>query len=172
MSGSTNPVHFVAFSPNGRDLAVSEIAPGPADVVVLDPETDTVRTRLTGHAEGVSALAFSPDGLTLATAGVDRCVKLWDLTEGKERTTLSSGVGNVNALAFSRDGNWIAFAGEGNTVKVWDGGFRDSAPVGGLPLVTDQSITEMVGSSSRHSSTSGFDVPRHRVFRTRIDPML
>ena len=169
---STNPVHFVAFSPDGRDLAVSEIANGPADVVLVDPETGAVRTRLTGHVDGVSALAFSPDGSTLATAGVDHCVKLWDVIDGKERTSLNAGEGRVNSLAFSRDGIWVAFAGNGNPIKIWDGSNRQSAPVDLLPLTTNHSISNTFGSSSHQHSTSGFDVPRPNVLRARDEPML
>jgi WD40 repeat protein len=172
LNGSTNPVHFVAFSPDGGSVAVSEIAAGPSDVLLVDAETGAVRTRLAGHAEGVSALAFAPDGLTLATAGVDRCVTLWDLPEGKERATLSSGVGCVHSLAFSHDGTWIAFAGEGNTVRVWDGTNAHSAPLTGLPLTGDRGTNDTVGSAWLLPRKSGFDVLRRPVLRKRDEPML
>lgn len=40
---------------------------------------------LVGHAERVEALAFSGDGATLATAGPDRIVRLWNVADGQRR---------------------------------------------------------------------------------------
>ena len=115
-----NPVQIVAFSPDGKSVAVGEIGDNPQDVLLLNPETGEIRTRLTGHSRGITALAFSPDGHALATAGIDRCIKLWNLADGTEQATLSNGVGPVKSLAFSVNGAWLAFAGSDYTVRIWD----------------------------------------------------
>ena len=95
-----NTVLFAAFSAAGRHVAVSEASGDPADITLIDSETGEVSNRLTGHSAGVQALAFSPDGRTLATAGQNRCIKLWDWAEANEKTTLVDGVGFVKSLAF------------------------------------------------------------------------
>ncbi|MEK7216705.1 MAG: hypothetical protein AAB289_14045, partial [Chloroflexota bacterium] len=71
------------------------------------------------HRFPVSALAFSPDGDRLASAGLDRSVIVHDTTTGERRSTFMH-TGNVLGVAFSRNGRRIASAGEDKTVRVWD----------------------------------------------------
>jgi WD40 repeat protein len=141
----SNVVLFAAFSNDGRHVAIGEVSGNPEDITLLDSETGEVRSRLSGHNTGVQALAFSPDGRTLATASLDRSIKLWDWAEGKELTTLSAGVGFVKSLAFSHDGVWLAFAGDDDSVRIWDVSRQRSLLVGRFP---------------RPSSDIGKDMPR------------
>ena len=68
----------------------------------------------------VSAVAFAPDGATLASAGDDGTVKLWDPATGHELRTLTGHQGGVSAVAFAPDGATLASAGNDGTVKLWD----------------------------------------------------
>jgi WD40 repeat protein len=74
---------------------------------------------LHGHDGPVLALAFAADG-TLASAGADGTIRLWDAMAGSERTTLTGHVGRVTALAFAADGRTLVSAGEDGTVRLWD----------------------------------------------------
>src|SRR5262249_23444723 len=126
------PGRFVAFSPDGRTLGLSEVAWEPRDLMLLDVETGAIRSRLSGHRFGANALAFAPDGRTLATAGVDRCIKLWDLASGKVRTTLREQVGWVKSLAFSPDGARLAYSGSDETIRVWELDHQPTKPAESL----------------------------------------
>ncbi|MEU7156821.1 nSTAND1 domain-containing NTPase [Streptomyces chrestomyceticus] len=76
--------------------------------------------QFTGHTGVVTAVAFSPDGRTLATGSVDRTVKLWDTATDRLRGTFIGHIGPVYALAFSPDGRYLATAGDDTTVRLWD----------------------------------------------------
>ncbi len=59
------------------------------------------------HQDAIDAIAFSPDGLTLAAGGY-RAIHLWDVRTGNPIDTLKDGGGWVHALSFSPDGKTLA----------------------------------------------------------------
>ncbi len=64
------------------------------------------------------AVAFSPDGTELATAGGDGG-SVWDARSGKRIARLR-GASAFGAIAFSPDGTRIATGGDDGTVRLWD----------------------------------------------------
>ncbi len=86
----------------------------------LPPKEIQLRTTLTGHTFVVNWAAFSPDGKILATAGWDKLVKLWDVSNGKEIATLAGHPNRVQMVAFSPDGKLLATCGRDSCLKVWN----------------------------------------------------
>lgn len=56
---------------------------------------------LRGHTDRVKAVAFAPDGQTLASGSFDKTIKLWDLTTGKEQAALFGHMDMVASVAFA-----------------------------------------------------------------------
>src|SRR5260370_38384174 len=73
-----------------------------------------------GPGGGVFAVAFAPDGQTIASAGKDKTVTLWDLATQKVRSTLEGHKDEVFYLAFTADGKSLISAGFDGAAIFWD----------------------------------------------------
>ena len=60
------------------------------------------------HADAVLRLVYSPDGATLASAGADRIIKVWDARTLRETHRFESQPDWIMGLALSADGKWLA----------------------------------------------------------------
>jgi WD40 repeat protein len=77
----------------------------------------------TGHTDAVNAVAFSPDGRTLATGSADQTARLWNVSDPTHPTPLSPPLtghtDSVTAVAFSPDGHTLATASNDHTARLW-----------------------------------------------------
>jgi len=68
----------------------------------------------------ISALAFSPDGRTVACGHDDGFVRIWDVLSQRQIGELPAHADAVSAIQFSAAGDRIATAGEDRVVQVWN----------------------------------------------------
>src|SRR5262249_27575202 len=66
---------------------------------------------LSGHTAAVRAVAFTPDGRFLASAGFDKTIRVWGLASGKELRRLEGHDGQIVSIAIGPDGNTLISGG-------------------------------------------------------------
>lgn len=102
-------------------VAAWHIAPTPeAHYSMINLLTRPQRSILIGHTEPVLSVAYSPDGNTLATAGTDGTIRLWDAHTNRQIGEPLPGRIGESDVAFSPDGTTLATSGDDETVRLWD----------------------------------------------------
>ncbi len=80
---------------------------------------------LYGHTDGVSGVAFSPDGTRIVTGSYDGTARVWDAQCGMPLLELKGHTSPVHSVAFSPDGTRIVTGSYDKSATVW--GTRDAA---------------------------------------------
>jgi WD40 repeat protein/serine/threonine protein kinase len=109
---------FGAWSPDGQRVALRSMA--DHTIRICDGATGKELIALKGHASSVTSVAFSPDGLRLASGSDDQTVRIWDSVTGKELVSLKGHTNSVLYVVFSPDGRRLASSSHDQTVKIWD----------------------------------------------------
>jgi WD40 repeat protein len=122
-------------------------------------------TVLEGHREGVTSVAFSPDGKRVVTGSSDDTARVWDLSGATPVATVLEGHrGGVTSVAFSPDGKRVVTGSDDNTARVWD-----TPPVEELIPLARAALTRCLTIAQRDAL--GLPVlPGAGQDRERIDP--
>jgi WD40 repeat protein len=111
------------LGPGGDTLAWEDDV-GSVSIWSLSKASSRIRT-LAGHRtllgnKGISDIAFGPDGLTLVTAGGDRTIRLWSVSDGRELRRMRGHRAAITAVAFSPDGKTVVSGSADRSVRLWD----------------------------------------------------
>jgi hypothetical protein len=111
----------VDFSPDGRFVAAACSDDSYADGEARVWETATGKQLLAlEHKDGVTAVAFSPDGTRLATGTESSVARVFELSTGRPLTPYMRHAAQLIALAFSPDGRMLVTSTTGNDLRVWE----------------------------------------------------
>jgi len=120
LTGQTEVINGVAFSPDGRVLAVGG---GPTQLWRVSDRTE-LGPPLTNPTQFSGTVAFTADGRMIAVGGRDGTIQLWDITNPARPspvgTQLNAHTLLVESMAFSPDGRTLATGSDDNTVRLWD----------------------------------------------------
>ncbi|KAL8647548.1 MAG: hypothetical protein Q9210_005494, partial [Variospora velana] len=127
----------------------SSSAAADATIRIWSTPTGKHLQTLTGHLAGISTLAWSPDGRTLASGSDDKSIRLWDVVTGKPYPLPLLGHHNyIYSIAFSPKGNMLVSGSYDEAVFLWDVRAArvmrslpaHADPVGGVDFIRDGTL--------------------------------
>ena len=117
-AGGTREYDSISVSPRG-DLIATGNGFTP-EIRLLNAETGTAVTTLSGATERADVVAFAADGVHLATGGEHGEVLLWDVPQRLRSWSARLGKEPIRSLAVSADNRWVVALSTSGSIALWD----------------------------------------------------
>lgn len=121
-----NRLLSVAFHPSrnliafGVEVLNENKVPIRGLVKLYDADTKQVTKELSGHKSGISDLEFSPDGMLLASAGLDRKLQMWVVDQEEDLPILmDNNNGNIWDIAFAKGSDYLLASCNNGEIRIW-----------------------------------------------------
>jgi WD40 repeat protein len=129
-----NKIHFVSFSPDGRQVLTSA---GDGEAQVVDSRTSGLVFRLK-HQGGILHAEYSHDGGHIVTAGTDGFAQIWNATDGASFAGPLRHNERIYWAEFSHDDRWLLTTSGDGASKIWNtssGDLQQSLPEQQSPVL-------------------------------------
>ena len=137
----TGPASAVAISPDGRELAVASTATNQGVVTLWNARTWTLTETLARFpGRQITALAFSPDGDSVAIGAANGSASLWSIHSGDEAAAYAESTSPVESIAFAPNGGLVATASADGTTDVWRASGPELASIDAGGTVSDAQL--------------------------------
>lgn len=135
---------------------------------------DLKGTRLSGfaaHSQAVSALAWSPNGSALYTAGLDKTLRVWDPATGKSLGSALTPRSTVLSLVLVPGSDWLAAGCEDGSIHVWETRqwHDNQSPAPRIVNAHASAIRALVTGPEAMTWISGSDDGRIRLWKNSLD---
>ena len=118
LSISDQSVDTIAFNKSGDWIGLG--CSGLGQLLVWEWQSESYVLKQQGHFNNMSSLAYSPDGLHIATGGDDGKVKVWNTLSGFCFITFGEHMAGITGVTFSQNGQALLSSSLDGTVRAFD----------------------------------------------------